>query len=920
MPYHLFRNDGGTFTNVDELLPLDPAIEMMGSVFADYDNDGDQDIYIYVAVPVQGTKKGNGSPPNQLLRNLWVENGHQVIPGEPLFEEVAAAAGVDDLLPSPLPDGPSYVSVSANWLDYDRDGYVDLYVGHWNEGNNSPWVQDRLFRNLGNGQFEDVSTQVGLDLIIRDALVTIAGHLNSDLWPDVYVGNITPQDQDQIFENQNGTGFLDVAGDSLGVGNDSRFAMGLTIGDIDLDGDFDVYVTDWEPLNSCGGTNALYENLGGASILFADDSACDRGIASAKSWGANFVDVDSDGYEDLFVSRIASGSNDLFRNNGDGTFTKVGIPSRSGSQGRGSAIADYDRDGDVDIIVVQHGRTVQLLRNDTAPTNNWVQFDLQGAGTPGASNRSAIGALVRVTAGGNQYVRQVLGGSSAHSQDSLRLSFGLGDAAVVDLVEVFWPSGLVDTSLVGVAVNQVYTVQEVAELPVVTIVQPSQGALFMAGDLIDFEGSADDPDEGDLSSDLTWTSSLDGAIGSGGSFSAVLSEGAHVILASVTDIDGNVGQAAVNLVVTPAGGFPPTVTITSPADGSTSTTGTLIDFAGTASDTEDGNLAGSILWTSDRDGDLGIGGNLSVSLTEGTHEITASVVDGDGNLAEDSVIIDVTVPTGETIEKTLLSIGTEDGRVFESSEDSGVGGVFNQSLSGGGAIRIGDDNEDRQTVAVFSFDTSVLPAGAVIESAVLRIQRGGSGGSDPFTTHGTAYVDVKTGGFSGNPALQASDFQAAADAPRAAVLSSASANGDWSEATLDLLGLSAISRTGTTQMRVYFEIDDDDDNLTDFVSYYPGEAADSASRPQLVVSYFAVETEGSVARQWNEELLDGDPPRLRAADGARAQPLPRLGGDVGRLGGLRRHGRPRSSTTRAPRRRTCRRPAKRRSATRPTAS
>jgi len=188
-------------------------------------------------------------------------------------------------------------------------------------------------------------------------------------------------------------------------------------------------------------------------------------------------------------------------------------------------------------------------------------------------------------------------------------------------------------------------------------------------------------------------------------------------------------------------------------------------------------------------------------------------------------------------EVTFTSVAAEDGWVLESKESSNSGGSNDAAASTPDALRVGDANRDRQYKVVVSFDTSAIPDGATILSATLRLRRGTSSGIDPFTTHGTCWVDVQTGGFSGSTALQDSDFEAVATVVQAASLSQPVADGDWSEGSLGAAGLAAIDKTGTTQLRGYFALDDNDDHNNDYVGFYAGDDATAANRPQLVVVY-----------------------------------------------------------------------------------
>ncbi|HXU31696.1 MAG TPA: M20/M25/M40 family metallo-hydrolase [Thermoanaerobaculia bacterium] len=193
-------------------------------------------------------------------------------------------------------------------------------------------------------------------------------------------------------------------------------------------------------------------------------------------------------------------------------------------------------------------------------------------------------------------------------------------------------------------------------------------------------------------------------------------------------------------------------------------------------------------------------------------------------------------PTPTTV--TFTAVAAQDGWVLESGENTSVGGSIDATASNTSALRVGDNNQDRQYKSVVSFDTSSIPDGATIVSVTLRLLRGTSSGTSPFTTHGTCWVDVQGGsGFSGSTTLQTGDFQAAATAVHAASLSNAASNGTWSEGSLNAAGLAAINKTGTTQLRAYFNLDDNDDTANDYLGYYSGNNGTAANRPQLVVTY-----------------------------------------------------------------------------------
>jgi hypothetical protein len=223
-------------------------------------------------------------------------------------------------------------------------------------------------------------------------------------------------------------------------------------------------------------------------------------------------------------------------------------------------------------------------------------------------------------------------------------------------------------------------------------------------------------------------------------------------------------------------------------------------------------------------------------LTNGTtyyYVVTATNGVGEGPASNEASATPVAAPTVVT----LTSVAAQDGWALESGETTNAGGSIDSTANTTSALRVGDDNKDKQYKTVVSFDTSSIPDGATILSATLRLRRGTLSGTSPFTTHGTCWVDVQTEGLSGSTTLQTGDFQAAAAAVQAASLSNAASNGSWSEGSLNAAGLAALSKTGTTQLRVYFNLDDNDDNGNDYLGYYSGDNTTAANRPQFVVTY-----------------------------------------------------------------------------------
>ncbi|MEO6194080.1 MAG: M14 family zinc carboxypeptidase [Thermoanaerobaculia bacterium] len=226
----------------------------------------------------------------------------------------------------------------------------------------------------------------------------------------------------------------------------------------------------------------------------------------------------------------------------------------------------------------------------------------------------------------------------------------------------------------------------------------------------------------------------------------------------------------------------------------------------------------------------------NTGLTNGTtyyYVVTGTNGVGEGPNSNQASATPVAPPTVVT----LISVAAHDGWVLESSETSNAGGSIDSTATTTSALRVGDATSDRQYKSVVSFDTSSIPDGATILSATVRLLRGTSSGTNPFTTHGTCWADVQTGGFSGSTTLQTGDFQATATVVQAASLSNATSNGTWSTGNLNASGLAAIDKTGTTQLRVYFNLDDNDDNGNDYLGYYSGNNTTSGNRPQLVVTY-----------------------------------------------------------------------------------
>ncbi len=302
------------------------------------------------------------------------------------------------------------------------------------------------------------------------------------------------------------------------------------------------------------------------------------------------------------------------------------------------------------------------------------------------------------------------------------------------------------------------------------------------------------------------------------------------------DLDGDLevwlslGPVGQMIFERPHTNTPPVVAIGAPAGGAEITVGDSLAFAGSALDFEDGDLSASIAWTSSLAGPIGSGAAFSTAtLGVGTHLITAAASDASSETGQATITVYVrTLP----VTVTLNSIGAEDGYLLESSENSEVG-----NYAAATQWRIGDANNDRQYRSLLSFDTAGLPDDAIVKTAKVRVRRYNLTNTSPFSTHGSCLVDVKSGTFGTSADLENLDFEAPADVAGAATMSNPLANLDWSEGLLDAAGRAAVSRTGRTQMKLRFALDDNDDNQEDYLNFFGGDNTNADYRPKLVITY-----------------------------------------------------------------------------------
>ena len=454
----LYRNrGGGRLEEVTREAGLDlPAGYGMGVAVSDYDNDGDPDLYL--------THFG----PNRLYRNN----------GDGTFSDVTGRAGVA---------GAEW-STGAAFFDYDRDGAPDLYVVNYLDATferNPPCemkgiraychprhfagVPDRLYRNLGDGRFGEVSRSSGILNPEGKGLGVVAADFDGDGWVDLYVANDSVRNV--LLRNKGDGTFSDVtllSGTGYNSQAQAEAGMGVDAADYDGDSLLDIFVTNYDLE-----TNALYRYQG--NWLFGDErwrSGLARKDRFLLGFGAGFLDFDNDGDRDLLVvnghvvdniERIQPDlshpqPDQLFENRG-GRFVEHGPfyrwSSRQPRVGRGAALGDIDNDGDIDVLISNCGAEPTLLINRVGARQNWIQLRLTGTD----SSRDAVGTRLTLTTAEGEQSDQITGGGSYLSASDLRAHFGLGEAVRVEEIRIRWPSGKEEV-LKDIPANRILQVTE----------------------------------------------------------------------------------------------------------------------------------------------------------------------------------------------------------------------------------------------------------------------------------------------------------------------------------------------------------------------------------------------------------------------------------------------------------------------------
>jgi hypothetical protein len=461
----LYKNNrDGTFSDATQKAGLTRLEWASAVTVGDYDNDGFDDLFV------------TGYGHNVLYHNN----------GDGTFTDVTAKAG--------LHEAAVRYGSGCTWVDYDRDGRLDLFVAYYLDttleklprpGENPdcrwkgvpvncgprglPTGFARLYHNNGDGTFTDVSKPSGIAAASGSYPMTaVAADYDNDGWPDIYVAcDSTPS---WLFRNrQDGTFGQEGLEHGVALSEDGleQAGMGVAVGDYDLDGNLDIFKTHFSD-----DTNVLYRNDGKG---YFNDVTIRAGLGVETryvGWGTGMVDLDNDGHPDIFV---VTGSvypevertlpaypfrtpRLVFRNLGDGRFEELieeaGPGVAAAHVGRGCAFGDFDNDGDVDVVVVNLNEPPSLLRNDVSGDGHWLKVLLTGV----KSNRSAIGARVTARYGERTQAQEVTASSSFYSASDRRLHFGLGPATTVDLA-IRWPAGATE-KVSGIAADQLVVIRE----------------------------------------------------------------------------------------------------------------------------------------------------------------------------------------------------------------------------------------------------------------------------------------------------------------------------------------------------------------------------------------------------------------------------------------------------------------------------
>lgn len=441
----LYKNlQNGTFKDVSKEAGVEGPFYSMGITVGDSNNDGFPDIYL-----------------SNYGKNILYLNK-----GDGTFKDITDKAGIG---------GGDQCSVGAVWLDFDNDGLLDLYVGNYlnfdpdysyyyaPDGFPGPLAYDSqkdvLFKNMGNGKFQDVTEQMGIVDIDGRAMGVGAADYDDDGFIDIYVAN--DHTVNFLWHNDQGKGFSDygtLSGTGFSQAGEATVSMSVDFADYNNDELLDIFISDD---NYC----SLYENIGNG--IFKDNSYA-SGISMASGqfvgWSSSFLDYDNDGDADIFkangeLKHLYGQEDQLFDNMGEGKFKDISLELspyfREENVGRGACMGDYDNDGDIDMYIVNLNGQGKFLRNNKGNNANWIMLDLTGT----SSNRDGIGCRIKIRSGNMIQTAQKKSTTGYLSQNDARVHFGLARIEMIDEIEIKWPSGK-HQILENIKVNQILEIKE----------------------------------------------------------------------------------------------------------------------------------------------------------------------------------------------------------------------------------------------------------------------------------------------------------------------------------------------------------------------------------------------------------------------------------------------------------------------------
>jgi hypothetical protein len=455
----LYRNDGGwKFTDVTEEAGVGETGHGLGVAVGDYDNDGDQDIFV------------NNYGPDVLYRNN----------GDGTFTDVTQKAGLG---------GDNRFGAGASFLDIDKDGDLDLYAANYLQYSYDLYgprymrgfavyrdprqyaaCPDVLYRNNGDGTFTDISKESGIGEHAGWGMGMVCADYDNDGDTDIFVAN--DESPNFLFQND-GTGKFEEVGLLAGIAydlhGDEHGNMGVDCGDFDNDGWLDFFVTSYQSQLA-----TLYKNMGDGTFQDVTlTSGAGAATFSKVTWGTTIADFDNDGDRDIFMacghlqdnieqysdSSTYHQQNIFLLNTGGGKFVDVSNKSGDGLlvklSSRGAAFDDLDNDGDIDAVILNSREKPTILRNDTSNGNHWIQISLRGVKT----NRDGVGARVKVVSGDLTQIDEVHSGRGYQSHYGTRLHFGLGKRGRVDRIEVKWLGGGTDV-MENIPADRLITITE----------------------------------------------------------------------------------------------------------------------------------------------------------------------------------------------------------------------------------------------------------------------------------------------------------------------------------------------------------------------------------------------------------------------------------------------------------------------------